>query len=103
MDIFYYYTLGSDFCTCNGKMNKHGEGASCKPHSGYRDGWYNSVWCYADVNTCPDAKLRPILDSSDSAKYGASKEACCKYYTFPYVSGIYSQVISKKVKYKRTL
>ena len=60
-------------CTCAGKHNNHGEGSECNLYSGYQNAWYNGRWCYASVDTCPDAKAHP---STHVPGYGASKAAC---------------------------
>ena len=69
-------------CTCAGKSNYFGDGSECKLYSGYSGDWYNGVWCYADVETCSDAKAHPAGMDMDMdmepAGYGASRAACLK-------------------------
>ena len=60
-------------CTCAGKNNTWGEGSECKFYSGYGIDWYDGHWCYANVDTCPDAKAHP---DNNLPGYGASKVAC---------------------------
>ena len=60
---------------CAGKSNEHGEGSECKFYSGYRDDWYNGVWCYSDVENCLDAEANP---SKALPGYGGSRAACVK-------------------------
>ena len=63
-------------CTCTGKNNIYGEGSECKFYSGYDDDWYTGRWCYANIDTCPDAKAHPASASQNVPGYGASKVAC---------------------------
>ena len=60
-------------CKCAGKNNIYGDGSECKFYSGYTPDWYNGRWCYANVDTCPDAKAHPDYNLPG---YGASKAAC---------------------------
>ena len=66
-------------CTCAGKSNRWGEGSECKSHNGNyedEDDWYNGVWCYANVESCLDAKAHPAYADHKVTGYGASKAAC---------------------------
>ena len=63
-------------CKCAGKQNKYKEGGSCATYRGYKDKWFNGVWCYADVNTCADASAHPASASQNVPGYGASRTAC---------------------------
>ena len=63
-------------CTCAGMSNKYGEGSECKMYSGYSDNWLNGRWCYANVDTCPDAKAHPASENHNVPGHGASKAAC---------------------------
>ena len=65
-------------CTCAGKGNKWGEGSECKFYSGYNDDWYDGRWCYANIDTCPDAKAHQEFAGYNLPGYGASKTACGK-------------------------
>ena len=63
-------------CTCAGITNNWGEGSECKFYSGYDNDWYDGHWCYANVDTCPDAKAHAAPQHHDVPGYGASKAAC---------------------------
>ena len=62
-------------CTCVGKNNTGGEGATCKVYSKYGDEWMNGVWCYADIKTCADARAHRH-PGSVPAGAGPSRAAC---------------------------
>ena len=63
-------------CRCAGKSNMWGEGSKCRWYNNHEDNWYNGLWCYADVETCSDAKAHPALESHNVHGYGASRAAC---------------------------
>ena len=50
----------------------YGDGSECKEYSGYEKDWFNGRWCYADVETCLDAKEH----AGNGSSYGASRAAC---------------------------
>ena len=83
--LLNYSELGSLGCTCAVKNNKYGEGSECNLYSGYDDEWNNGIWCYADVESCADAKEHP---SNLIPGYGISKAACSgKVMRKKYISG----------------
>ena len=63
-------------CTCAGRSNKYGEGSECMLYSGYNDDWYNGRWCYANVDSCSDAKAHPASEVQNVPGFGASRAAC---------------------------
>ena len=65
-------TAAGEQCVCAGKQNKFNEGGKCAPYSGYSNERLNGVWCYADVNTCADARANP----GALPGYGTSLAAC---------------------------
>ena len=68
-----HFCLAGDNCTCAGKHNKYKEGGRCATYRGYSDTWNNGVWCFADMNTCADAKAHP---HKTVPGFGASRAAC---------------------------
>ena len=64
-------------CKCAGKSNADGDGAECKLYSGYKEEWFNGIWCYVEIATCSDAREHQIPKYHFlKGRYGGSKLAC---------------------------